>query len=74
MRIEEDLAIDVWIADVSHYVFKISNELVLKVKGYKNLLFWKVDEQCKFKSIKGSRQSSWVVLIFTVCFRLIIFD
>ena len=39
MRIEEDLAIDVWMADVSHYVFKISNELVLKVKGYKNLLF-----------------------------------
>ena len=33
MRIEEDLAIDVWMADVSYYVFKISNELVLKVKG-----------------------------------------
>ena len=39
MRIEEDLAIDVWMTDVSYYVFKISNELVLKVKGYKNLLF-----------------------------------
>ena len=39
MRIEEDLATDVWMADMSHYVFKISNELVLKVKGYKNLLF-----------------------------------
>ena len=39
MCIEEDPAIDVWMADVSHYVSKISNELVLKVKGYKNLLF-----------------------------------
>ena len=47
MRIEDDPAIDVWMVDVSHYVFKISNELVLKV-----------DEQCKFKSVKGSRQSS----------------
>ena len=74
MRVEEVLAIDVWMADVSYYVFKISNELVLKVKGYKNLLFWKVDEQCKFKSVKGSRQSGWVVLIFTVCFRLLNFD
>ena len=74
MRIEEDPAIDVWMADVSHYVFKISNELVLKVKGYKNLLFWKVDEQWKFKSVKGGRQSSWVVLIFTVCFKLLNFD
>ncbi|XP_075655939.1 regulator of nonsense transcripts 1 homolog [Castanea sativa] len=39
--IEEDPAIDpdVWMADASHCVFKISNELVLKVKGYKNLLF-----------------------------------
>ena len=63
MHIEEDPAIDVWMVDVSHYVFKISNELVLKV-----------DEQCKFKSVKGSRQSSWVVLIFTVCFRLLNFD
>ena len=62
MRIEEDLAIDVWMADVSHYVFKISNELVLKV-----------DEQCKFKSVKSSRQSSWVVLIFTV-YLLLNFD
>ena len=52
MRIEEDPAIDVWMVDVSHYVFKISNELVLKVKGYKNLLFWKVDEQCKGQQAK----------------------
>ena len=74
MHIEEDPAINVWMADVSHYVFKISNELVLKVKGYKNLLFWKVDEQCKFKRVKGSQQSSWVVLIFTVCFKLLNFD
>ena len=73
MCIEEDPTIDVWMADVSHYVFKISNELVLKVKGYKNLLFWKVDEQCKFKSVKSSRQSSWVVLIFTV-YLLLNFD
>ena len=34
MHIEEDPAIDVCMVDVSHYVFKISNELVLKVKGY----------------------------------------
>ena len=34
-RIREDLAIDVWMADVSHYVFKIFSE----GKGY---------EQCKF--------------------------
>ena len=34
-RIGEDPAVDVWIADVSHYVFKIFNEC----KGY---------EQCKF--------------------------
>jgi len=47
MHIEEDPTIDVWMVDVSHCVFKISNELVLKV-----------DEQCKFKSVKSSRQSS----------------
>ena len=35
MRIGEDLAVDVWMADVSHYVFKIFNE----GKSY---------EQCKF--------------------------
>ena len=34
-RIGEDLAVDVWMADVSHYVFKIFSE----GKGYK---------QCKF--------------------------
>ena len=62
MHIEEDPTIDVWMVDVSHYVFKISNELVLKV-----------DEQCKFKSVKSSRQSSWVVLIFTV-YLLLNFD
>ena len=62
MHIEEDPTIDVLMVDVSHYVFKISNELVLKV-----------DEQCKFKSVKSSRQSSWVVLIFTV-YLLLNFD
>ena len=35
MRIREDSAVDVWMADVSHYVFKIFSE----GKGY---------EQCKF--------------------------
>ena len=35
MRIEEDPVVDVWMADVSHYVFKMFNE----GKGY---------EQCKF--------------------------
>ena len=35
MRIKEDPAVDVWMADVSHYVFKIFNEC----KGH---------EQCKF--------------------------
>ena len=35
MRIGEDPVVDVWMANVSHYVFKIFNE----VKGY---------EQCKF--------------------------
>ena len=36
-RIGEDLAVDVWKADVSHYVFKIFSE----GKGY---------EQCKFSA------------------------
>ena len=35
MRIGEDLAVDVWMADVSHYVFKIFSE-------------GKCYEQCKF--------------------------
>lgn len=35
MRIGEDPAVDVWMADMSHYVFKIFSE----GKGY---------EQCKF--------------------------
>ena len=39
MRIGEDQAVDVWKADVSHYVFKISNELVLKVKVINNVNF-----------------------------------
>ena len=39
MRIGEDSTVDVWKADVSHYVFKISNELVLKVKVINNVNF-----------------------------------
>ena len=39
MRIGEDQAVDVWMADVSNYVFKISNELVLKVKVMNNVNF-----------------------------------
>ena len=39
MRIKEDPAVDVWMADVSHYVSKIFNE----GKGYK---------QCKFSKEK----------------------
>ena len=31
--------LDVWMADASYCIFKISNEFVLNVKGYKNLLF-----------------------------------
>ena len=39
MRIGEDQTVDVWKADVSHYVFKISNEFVLKVKVINNVNF-----------------------------------
>ena len=43
MRTGEDLAVHVWMADVSHYVFKISNELVLKVMVMNNVNFWEQD-------------------------------
>ena len=39
MRIGKDPTVDVWMAKVSHYVFKISNE----GKGY---------EQCKFSRVR----------------------
>ena len=43
MRTGEDPVVDVCKADVSHYVFKIFNELVLKVKVKNNVNFLEID-------------------------------
>ena len=43
MRTGEDPVVDVCKADVSHYVFKIFNELVLKVKVKNNVNFLERD-------------------------------
>ena len=43
MQIGKDPVVHVWMADVSHCIFKISNELVLTVKVMNNVNFLERD-------------------------------